>query len=819
MMSAQLCVAVFLLTITARAHCSLTADDTEQLKTLHSQGSLTSGALSRMLELDQRDRIRRAETTTSPSTVQYCSEFDYDRISATTSFAEQLPVAYTGALLASLSIIALLGIGAGVGFYLGIGKNVNKLMAMIDAADTDGDGKVSLEEVLGFATKAAAPILGDGGMVGDILKIADSAAHNLLGGEGLGDLGSKTIEFAAKHMGEANITGMLQQVEGMVGEGTLGDMIHVGVEASKLMTDDEGNPLTGDEAVAAAKQLAEMAKTKLVSTVDSLGGEAFVAQAKAFAEKAGADPVEFAKIMAVQAKDRLQQGLSDIGGEGAIEYMQNMANLAGADPKAFASLVQDEAKRKLGEAMAASGGAEALEFAKRMANEAGANPEAFAKMMAEETKDKLGNVFGDVVGKDSVALAKSMAEQAGADPMAFITLMEAQAKSKVNGTLGGVEALDLAKEMAKQAGGDPEVFAKVLATHSTEKFGEVLAAHGGVDAVEFTRALTTKAGGDPAKLAASIAGEANNKYNSTLADNSKKAGEYATKLSEQALSNPEEFAKMMAAKPGVDPEVAAKVMIASAHNPKEFGAVLKKKTASFRQQKGVSDLTKRLADDAGPMLARARSGSIRPDAVKAIGAIDQALALANGTNTVMASAGIHLKLSKDATGLDNDVTLEEAIDFASKMSLAGKQLVGEVEPGTMDRETLKTLATLDTAISLTVSEKQKQMLSQAVDLGLVGTDGNEVYWRGPDDAGSRHGSHSRNASISSKRGVSISSKRGASMRSKRGVSVHRPGTVIATMNHDTSDIDVARREAIKKSKSTQLDGLVNPHFSITVEEP
>jgi len=792
---------------------SLTLRDKQQLMILNSKSMLSDGTLKRILDgdYDNRQRIRRDEDTNETTT--YCS-IDYSKMEKP-EFVDYISVTYSGALLANLTLIVIIAIGVAVALYLGVGKPINKVMAMIKEADTDGDGKVSLEEVLGFATKAAAPILGEGGMVGDLLSMADNVKGDLLGGN-LAGLGSKAMEFATDHMGDMKLTGMLESVEGMVGKGALGDMLHVGVEASKLMTDEDGNPLTGDDAVEAAKKVANLAKAEIESAVTSIGGDKFIEQAKQLTAQAGGDPMAFAKLMADKTKDQVQAIVREHGGEGALAYAQDMAKLAGADPKAFATLMQSEAKAKFEKAIVSSGGSELLETAKKMASDAGADPEAFAKMLADEAKGKLGDVFSGAMGEDALALSKQIAAEAGADPIAFVKLMEEKAKSKVNGALGGVEALEVAKEMAKKAGGDPAAFSKLVATHTNEKLGDVLKANGGGDTIELTKKLAEKAGGDSSKFATLLIGEATKKYDEVLSGEGTTAADFAAKMSDLATSDPEAFAKLMVTKAGGDPESVAKLMIASNTNPAEFGKALKAavdlETDQSVTQKSALDFATRMAAKAEPMLQRARLGSVEPSAVKSIQAIDRALALAANQNTITNLTGVNVTLPKSMTGLQEDVTLDEVMNFAAEMSTEGKQLVAMAKEGKIDREALKTFATLDTAISLTVSERQKAMLAQAADLGLFVENEAEVHWK--EHVSQRDRSRSRVASTVSRHPTLISrssTSKGKTLEAQRRAAVEKAKS---TESRRSSQTTVNNKTVRNKPKEI----VANPSFNIPTEK-
>lgn len=51
--------------------------------------------------------------------------------------------------MAGLTWVVLLGIGAGLAWVLGLKEQLDSFKALQNAADADGDGKVSLEEMLG----------------------------------------------------------------------------------------------------------------------------------------------------------------------------------------------------------------------------------------------------------------------------------------------------------------------------------------------------------------------------------------------------------------------------------------------------------------------------------------------------------------------------------------------------------------------------------------------------------------------------------------------------------------------------------------------
>ena len=109
-----------------------------------------------------------------------------------------------------MTLLVIIGAIVGVGLVCGLGK---KIKGLLGAADADGDGKISLEEVpsspsdpfflffaigkkqltsyfwgparllqvLGYASKQAAPMLGDGGAVNDLIHMATTAKDALDG--------------------------------------------------------------------------------------------------------------------------------------------------------------------------------------------------------------------------------------------------------------------------------------------------------------------------------------------------------------------------------------------------------------------------------------------------------------------------------------------------------------------------------------------------------------------------------------------------------------------------------------------------------------
>jgi len=105
-----------------------------------------------------------------------CSNLPDDISTLTKS--EVFESAYLGSLVAGLTLLVIIGAIVGVGLVCGLGK---KIKGLLGAADADGDGKISLEEVLGYASKQAAPMLGDGGAVNDLIHMATTAKDALDG--------------------------------------------------------------------------------------------------------------------------------------------------------------------------------------------------------------------------------------------------------------------------------------------------------------------------------------------------------------------------------------------------------------------------------------------------------------------------------------------------------------------------------------------------------------------------------------------------------------------------------------------------------------
>lgn len=91
---------------------------------------------------------------------------------STLTMSDTFEAAYLGSLVAGLTLLVIIGAIVGIGLICGLG---NKIKGLLGAADADGDGKVSLEEVLGYASKQAAPMLGEGGAVNDLIHMATTA--------------------------------------------------------------------------------------------------------------------------------------------------------------------------------------------------------------------------------------------------------------------------------------------------------------------------------------------------------------------------------------------------------------------------------------------------------------------------------------------------------------------------------------------------------------------------------------------------------------------------------------------------------------------
>jgi hypothetical protein len=95
---------------------------------------------------------------------------------STLTMSDSFEAAYLGSLLAGLTLLAIIGAIVGIGLVCGLG---GKIKGLLGAADADGDGKISLEEVLGYASKQAAPMLGEGGAVNDLIHMAGTAKDAL----------------------------------------------------------------------------------------------------------------------------------------------------------------------------------------------------------------------------------------------------------------------------------------------------------------------------------------------------------------------------------------------------------------------------------------------------------------------------------------------------------------------------------------------------------------------------------------------------------------------------------------------------------------
>eukprot|EP00041_Stephanoeca_diplocostata_P030988 m.951220 g.951220 ORF g.951220 m.951220 type:complete len:498 (+) comp23865_c0_seq2:82-1575(+) len=138
-----------------------------------------------------RDRRQTTECTCTniPSKIE-CSNVEKGGV---------LGESYAANMLAGLTWVGIIAIGAGIGYWAGLGSKIKEFKG---AADADGDGKISLEEMLGYASAKAAPILGDGGAVTQAMNIVQDAGN--MDADGDGHVSAKeALAFASRLKDEA----------------------------------------------------------------------------------------------------------------------------------------------------------------------------------------------------------------------------------------------------------------------------------------------------------------------------------------------------------------------------------------------------------------------------------------------------------------------------------------------------------------------------------------------------------------------------------------------------------------------------------------